>query len=382
MGKYRFFLVIVQFVFCINLLAQGHFEISGIIDSQYNDAIISLRGSFESKYTIIETIVKDNKFHLSGVIDEKYKPASLMVKKLGSSYLIHFFITSTKMKINIEKLSINDSSNKIYYSNVPFIALQRAYEDFIKDTEDSIHFLYDYKRSIQYSSPSKVDSIEFIYSKAKGNLLKKRIKFIQANYNSYFSLYQFNRYVLNTSQLNANDLYSIYKGFSNRLKLTHEGKYAYTLLNKKKTLSIDSLMQDFSFKTNFGKKYTLSQFRSKQYVLLCFWASWCKPCIKNIPILKDINNNFSSKGLQLVSISIDNSKIQWLSALEKFKMPWIQSCDIKEFIERKVRVLYDINWIPQYFLIDKNGLLIYQNFLFHDSDSYSALKKILNIRMP
>lgn len=141
-------------------------------------------------------------------------------------------------------------------------------------------------------------------------------------------------------------------------------------------------MPDFSFKTNFGKKYTLSQFRDKKYILLCFWASWCKPCIKNIPMLNDINNNFSSKGLQLVSISIDNNKNTWLSALKKFKMPWTQSCDIKEFIEKKVRFLYDINWIPQYFLIDKNGLLIYQNSLFHDSNSYSVLKKILNTRMP
>lgn len=382
MKYFRIFLVIVPFIFSINLSAQGRFEISGIINTQFDDATISLGGNFESFYTIIGTIVKDGKFYLTGIIDEKYKPVSLTIKKSGSSHSVHFFITNTKMKITIKKLSINDSLNRIIYSNIPFIEIQKVYERFIRDTEDSIHFLYNYKKSIQNSSPKVVDSIEFIYNKTKDNLLKKRIKFIKAHYDNYFSLYQFNRYVLNTSGLDANDLYSIYLGFSNQLKMTSEGRSTYNLLKKKKTLLIDNLMPDFSFKTNLGQIYSLTQFRGKKYILLCFWASWCKPCIKNIPMLNEINDSFSLKGLQLVSISIDNNKNHWLSALGKFKMPWMQSCDIKEFIEKKVRVLYDINWIPQYFLIDKNGRLIYQNFLANDSNSYSGLKKMLNTCMP
>lgn len=380
--RFSFFFGIIQFVSCTILFAQGRFEIAGAIANKYNDAAITISGSFQSNYTVIETTVKQGKFYLKGSIDEKYKPISLSVKNADSVSRIHFFITNTQMKIKIDNISNIDSLNIISYSNVPFIHIQKAYEYFVKHTEDSIRFLYNFKRLAQNSSNRVSDSINSVYKKEKSNLLKKQIEFIKTHYNSYFSLYLFKRYILETTLLNANDLYSIYSKFNDSLKLTPEGKRIQLSLKKKKGLSINNLMPDFSFKTSFNEKYTLSQFRGKQYVLLCFWASWCKPCIKNIPMLNDINNNFSSKGLQLISISIDNNKNNWLSTLQKLKMPWLQSCDIKEFIEKKVRVLYDINWIPQYFLIDKNGSLIYQNFLSYDHDSYSVLKKMLNTCMP
>ena len=146
------------------------------------------------------------------------------------------------------------------------------------------------------------------------------------------------------------------------------------ILMKKKALVLNREIINFSFKSNTLNNYSLSQFSNNKYILLCFWASWCAPCKKNIPLLKDISKRYSEKGLQIISISIDDDKKKWLTALKNFEMPGIQTCDIKEFINEKetIRNRYYIHAIPQYFLIDKKGIIIYHNLQMKDTD-YTSL---------
>ena len=173
-------------------------------------------------------------------------------------------------------------------------------------------------------------------------------------------------------------MYAVFLNFSAKLKTTELGKEVYIVIKKKKALVLNREIVNFSFTSIENKKYILSQFRDSQYILLCFWASWCAPCKKNIPLLKDFNQKYSEKGLQLISVSIDDDKTNWLNALQKFGMPWIQTCDIKPFINEKemIRDKYYIHAVPQYFLIDKNGIIIYHNLQMKDDD-YSLLSKML-----
>jgi len=365
---------------CKEVYAQGKFEISGTIEQKYNNATISLSGDFQSLYDIIETKVVQGKFNLTGIIDENYKLAHLSIKKNGVTNRVNFFITNTKMTLNIIRLTPNDTANSISYDNIPFIELQREYADFIKGTEDSIRFLYNIK-SLNSRKGLASDSIELLYKAKKKYLLDKKVEFIKRNSGSYFALYCFVSSVLKTPYLTIDSVYSIYSKFTNDLKLTPKGESAYFYIKKKQSLLLSSKLPDLSFKTNFGENYRLSQFRGKKFVLICFWASWCKPCIKNIPSFIEIYKTYPTEQLQIISISIDTKKENWLPALQKYKMPWLQTCDIQEYIpERKVQVNYAISLIPQYFLIDKNGDLIYQNIQLHD-DNLSKLKKILHSRL-
>ena len=87
---------------------------------------------------------------------------------------------------------------------------------------------------------------------------------------------------------------------------------------------------------------------------------------------------YKSKHLQLISISGDDDKEKWVSALKVFSMPWLQSCDIPEYIDSpRVRETYNLIYIPQYFLINKSGYLIYHNIQLKDDDEHSILKEYL-----
>jgi thiol-disulfide isomerase/thioredoxin len=88
--------------------------------------------------------------------------------------------------------------------------------------------------------------------------------------------------------------------------------------------------------------------------MLVFWASWCGPCRKEIPLLKEIQNNYKGKGLNLVSISIDEDKDNWEKALRQEKMNWTQYLVEKEKIDL-VKQQFNFSAIPLVIFTDKTG---------------------------
>lgn len=85
-----------------------------------------------------------------------------------------------------------------------------------------------------------------------------------------------------------------------------------------------------------------------RYVILDFWATWCGPCLKSIPTLKEVYAKYHSKGLEIYSISQDSNAKEWKSYVEKNEMTWINVLASGG----KVYKDYGIKLIPTVFLID------------------------------
>lgn len=120
---------------------------------------------------------------------------------------------------------------------------------------------------------------------------------------------------------------------------------------------VGSAVAEFTVKDNDGKEVTLASLREgKKYVLIDFWASWCNPCRKEIPNLKNLYKLYSDKGFQIVSISIDKKKAEWEKALEEEQLPWPNFLD-----ETGVADLYKVRFVPTMYLIDAQGTLVGEN---------------------
>lgn len=82
---------------------------------------------------------------------------------------------------------------------------------------------------------------------------------------------------------------------------------------------------DFTEKTVGGKSFTLfTLIPQKRLVLLDFWASWCGPCIREMPRLRDLYNEYRDKGLEIVGISLDSQESAWKGAIKANEIPWIR----------------------------------------------------------
>jgi len=109
----------------------------------------------------------------------------------------------------------------------------------------------------------------------------------------------------------------------------------------------------------FNKSVALSSLRGK-YVLVDFWASWCKPCRMENPNLVKMYNKFKSKGFEVFSVSLDDNKDAWIKAINDDKLLWTHVSDLKKW-NASVVPTYNIESIPYTILLDKEGKIVAKN---------------------
>lgn len=115
---------------------------------------------------------------------------------------------------------------------------------------------------------------------------------------------------------------------------------------------------DVSAKNIAGKTFELNAVLKKnEFVLLEFWASWCGPCLKEVPHMKKAYQHFNEKGFEIFSISLDDDRKRWVDASEKILPPWINVCDLKAY-DSPAAMKYGVQIIPRNFLLNKKGKII------------------------
>lgn len=139
--------------------------------------------------------------------------------------------------------------------------------------------------------------------------------------------------------------------------------YAHYAKLRKGASAIDFEMTDAK-----GKKFRLSDFRGKA-VYIDVWATWCGPCCAEIPYMEKLAEHYAKdKRIELISISLDNSKAKWEKKLAQDKPQWKQFICPDNF-ESGLCKNYDINSIPRFLFFDKDGKVISLNAPRPSSDT-------------
>ena len=96
-----------------------------------------------------------------------------------------------------------------------------------------------------------------------------------------------------------------------------------------------------------------------------FWASWCAPCREENPNLVALYAKLHFKGLNIISVSLDESAVKWKQAIAEDKLTWTQVSNLKK-MQDPIAMQYGITQIPTTFLLDSNGTIVAID-LFGDS---------------
>lgn len=127
----------------------------------------------------------------------------------------------------------------------------------------------------------------------------------------------------------------------------------------KKSLAIGKMAPEIALENPDGEVVTLSSLRGK-YVLVDFWAAWCRPCRAENPNVVRVYNEYGGENFEILGVSLDKTREKWLGAIAQDGLPWVHVSDLK-FWRSQAAQDYQVNSIPATFLIDPDGKIIAKN---------------------
>ena len=140
-------------------------------------------------------------------------------------------------------------------------------------------------------------------------------------------------------------------------------------LDEMRALSIGQPAPEISLPNPEGEMVNLSDLRGN-YVLVDFWAGWCKPCRDENPNVVRLYNQYKDRGFEVFGVSLDRTRDMWIKAIEEDGLEWTQVSDLKYF-NSEAAATYQINAIPATYMIDPDG-----NILAKDLRGRSLEKKL------
>ncbi len=267
---------------------------------------------------IQQSDIKNDKFHLAIDIKNENIYALFLDR---NNYLIVDLKPGEKINIDynlkkIDKTKITGSKGTEFYWDI-FSKLKKMPE------AKQDHFL----DSVVNANPGKLATVIFA---------------MYLDYNKYADTHK--KFLKSLKNLSDN-------------KFVIEYKKNYEAAQK---LGIGAVPPEIALADTSGKIVKRSSLKG-QYVLIDFWASWCRPCRGESPNLVKAYKKFHDKGFTIYSVSLDNNKTRWLNAIHKDHLQnWTHVSDLKGW-QNAAAADYGIRSIPANFLLDKNGRIIAKN---------------------
>lgn len=124
------------------------------------------------------------------------------------------------------------------------------------------------------------------------------------------------------------------------------------------SLSEGDIFEGIDLMTLNGKTENIANYIGKgKVVLIDFWATWCGPCRKEMPNIVSLYNKYKDRGFEIIGISLDNDEDSWKNGVANLNMTWPQFSDLGGW-KGKAATSYQINRIPQTFLLDRDGTIV------------------------
>jgi thiol-disulfide isomerase/thioredoxin len=300
----------------------------------------------------------------SASVDNNKFKLSLDTSQYNEPFLASICVVTAENKIEqLAVVNYNRTNKKDTFSNTGFMLILGKTELF-GDYNDKLHRIAirpNVENDLLFDSKT-----EYFASEKKPVFIKETIR---KNPFSYFLLQKLFEY---KEFYSASELKSFVQNFDKRLVNSETAqnllKYSDYLLTKGKVLP-NTLLNNFD-----GGKDSLFNGLTKLNMLI-FWASWCGPCLLEIPQLKAIRKKYSSEILTMQSISIDEYADKWGKAVAEQQMTWRQLLPPQSDL-LKIQAQFSINSVPIVIFADKDRKEIKRFVGFSENNTEEYIKFI------
>lgn len=374
----RRFIVLNIFLFCLTRIyaytSPQSFVLNGMIKGRDTGMIILMYPVTSERYVRDTTYLENGKFQFTGDI---FQPSSSILKgPSGEGNIVWFYIEPGEQHIYLEENKFENSritgsytqkQNDTLSKQIKLIELK--HEQWLIQREG---LLKEHDMAGDARTKTEIEKRLQQFDKKVETLnserLDKMVSFIRDHSNSYVSPSLLNG-ILTSNRLPTETVELIFARLSDRIKTSFDGILVSEELSKRR---INRPAPDFVVIDIDNKQISLSQFKGK-HVLINFWASWCLPCIKKIPELKQLLSQYQSKGFAIINISIDSKRENWIKAVKKYNLQGFHNVLTSKDIESKYSNTKMP--IPSEILVGPTGLMAWNSMNVNSKALNDVLKE-------
>lgn len=376
-------ITLIAIVATFNAVAQNKgFRLEGTAPANKEGQKVYLDYQNESGNVSDSAIIKNGKFSFKGIVDEPvYSRMVLDHKNQGKYWIVNvgdrlfFYLGNENYKI-----TLSDSLQNARITGSP---TQAAFESYVKEIGGDFMVMIETAKAtmaaIPPGAPDANERAKAIYDSFEQKFEDRRIKEIEFAKNNPSSIFSIDALTDAANKHSLSSLEPVFLALTDEVKNRRGGKALDARILAEKTVKIGNVAPVFSQADTSGNMIKLTDYRGR-YVLVDFWASWCKPCRAENPNLKLAYEKYKDQ-LTVIGVSLDDKDTRdaWIAAIHKDGLPWIQVSDLKGW-SNEIALKYGVRGVPQNYLLDKEGKIIASNL--RDERLHTVLGDVFSGRTP
>jgi len=351
MKKY-IFLIIAAMLLLASCTPKNQVVITGDISGLDNVTVFLTVRENKSWVKLDSCIIDNGKFQLKSIVDEP-RLAYVMMEPQNVFPRTPILLEPGTMTIT----SNNDNTNIAFKGSKLHDEFQSVMEQSDALEKSYEEMLAAYNTAQESRNLMGMASAKFQLDEIENQQINLKKDYIKENPKSFVSLIFITSELIYYASLQELELYKSWIDPSlYNTKAMKEIDRRITVLQR---FEPGQIVPEIALPDTAGVVRKLSDLRGK-YVMVDFWASWCRPCRRENPEKVTVYHQFNDKGFDIFSVSLDENREAWVNAIHKDNLTWTHVSELKKW-HGEVSSEFCINSIPSNLIIDPEGIIIARN---------------------